>query len=447
MKTNMLATAKALSDRDLLARTAALARTERETTADLVAHLAALGVRPAALAAEGYGSLFAYCTEALRLSEDAACSRIEVARLSLRFPVIVDLLASAALNLTAVRMLGCHLTAENHRLILERATNKRRRDVEALVAELAPRPDVPASVRRLPTPKPAPGSTSVPASGQAREALGLDTLWPPSVSSDVKDENSVSGHPATDRAATAHTPTDDPAFAPVATDRTEDTLATAARGVGPRGPRPSMQALAPQRYRVQFTIDQKTYDEVQRLQRLLRREIPSGDLGVIFAQAVERYLQDVERAKLGAAPKARKGAPATRLADETYENRIRFRTDKPESRANAESRKEGRLPSRHIPNRVKREVWRRDAAQCAYVASSGHRCTERAFLELHHVEPYAKGGPATVENISLRCRRHNQHEAELIFGPHGITTVREARATYGHQAPPETQPWTAIPLA
>jgi hypothetical protein len=27
--------------------------------------------------------------------------------------------------------------------------------------------------------------------------------------------------------------------------------------------------------------------------------------------------------------------------------------------------------------------------------------------------------PATVENISLRCRRHNQYEAELVFGPAG----------------------------
>jgi hypothetical protein len=30
--------------------------------------------------------------------------------------------------------------------------------------------------------------------------------------------------------------------------------------------------------------------------------------------------------------------------------------------------------------------------------------------------PFARGGSATVENISLRCRRHNQYEAELVFG-------------------------------
>jgi hypothetical protein len=50
---------------------------------------------------------------------------------------------------------------------------------------------------------------------------------------------------------------------------------------------------------------------------------------------------------------------------------------------------------------------------------------ERAFLELHHVEPYAVGGGATVENIELRCRAHNAYEARLFFGP---DVVREERA-------------------
>jgi HNH endonuclease len=51
------------------------------------------------------------------------------------------------------------------------------------------------------------------------------------------------------------------------------------------------------------------------------------------------------------------------------------------------------------------------------MSASGRRCAERNFLELHHIHPYALDGPATVENISLRCRRHNQYEAAVIFGP------------------------------
>ena len=60
-------------------------------------------------------------------------------------------------------------------------------------------------------------------------------------------------------------------------------------------------------------------------------------------------------------------------------------------------------------------MWRRDGGRCAFVGTKG-RCTERAFLEVDHMRPAAHQGPATVENLSLRCRAHNVYEAEAIFG-------------------------------
>ena len=92
-----------------------------------------------------------YCTQALRLSEDAACSRIETARACRRFPAILDLLAEGSLSLTTVRILRRHLTEENHEAVLAKVKERSRQEVDALVARLAPQPDVPASVRRLPT--------------------------------------------------------------------------------------------------------------------------------------------------------------------------------------------------------------------------------------------------------------------------------------------------------
>ena len=65
---------------------------------------------------------------------------------------------------------------------------------------------------------------------------------------------------------------------------------------------------------------------------------------------------------------------------------------------------------------MKRAVWLRDRGQCAFAARGGRRCGERAFPELHHIQPFAMGGEASVGNISLRCRRHNVYEAELVFG-------------------------------
>jgi 5-methylcytosine-specific restriction endonuclease McrA len=309
MNTNILATATGLSDRDLLARLDVLAGREREASAELVAHLAALDSRPAVYASQGYGSLFSYCTHALGLSEDAACSRIEAARAGRRFPVILDLLATGDVTLTTVRLLGRHLTPGNHQAVLAKARGRSRPQIESLIAELAARPDVPTSVRKLAMPM----ATSHPAAISAPAASGVRS------------------------------------------------------------------------------------EKLRRLQGLLRREIPDGDPGAIFDRALTLLLERVEKKKLGATARPRPRAP------------IRPGTDS--------SIRKPAFRSREVPREVKRAVWRRDDGQCGYICPGGRRCSERTFLEFHHVQPHAKQGPATVANISLRCWRHNQYEAELIFGP------------------------------
>ena len=152
MKIDMFAAAEALSDPDLLARIDRLAGGERSATAELVAHLAVLHARPSVYAAIGYGSLFNYCTQALKLSEDAACNRIETAKICGRFPVLLLHLASGEMTMSSVRLVGRHLTAENHEAVIERAKGCTLREVEVLVAELAPKPDAPTFLRKLPKP-------------------------------------------------------------------------------------------------------------------------------------------------------------------------------------------------------------------------------------------------------------------------------------------------------
>jgi hypothetical protein len=72
--------------------------------------------------------------------------------------------------------------------------------------------------------------------------------------------------------------------------------------------------------------------------------------------------------------------------------------------------------SRYVPAEVRRAVWVRDLGRCAFVGTTGRRCDDRGFLEFHHVRPYAAGGEPSVENIQLRCRRHNDYEARAYFG-------------------------------
>ena len=152
MHSTLLGIAAELSNEDLLQRVRFLAGRERDATVELVAHLAELDTRKLHLA-QGYSSLFGYCTEALHLAEHAAYNRIEAARVSRRFPVVLDRLADGSLNLSTVRLLAPHLTPQNHLSVLAEARRKSKREVEALVAQLCPRPDVSASIRKLPPPR------------------------------------------------------------------------------------------------------------------------------------------------------------------------------------------------------------------------------------------------------------------------------------------------------
>ena len=69
----------------------------------------------------------------------------------------------------------------------------------------------------------------------------------------------------------------------------------------------------------------------------------------------------------------------------------------------------GKVNSRHIPAPLKRKIWKRDEGKCQYRSPDGHQCQERHGLQLDHIEPFAKGGPSTEENLRLLCGAHNRH--------------------------------------
>lgn len=156
---------------------------------------------------------------------------------------------------------------------------------------------------------------------------------------------------------------------------------------------PVVAPLAPEHYKVQFTVSRATHDKLRRAQDLLRHAIPNGDPAAIFDRALTLLVADLEHVKIAAAARPRAARPVA-------------------------------LRSRHIPAAVRREVWRRDGGQCAFAGPNG-RCTERGFLEFHHVRPYADGGTSVVENIELRCRPHNVYEAEQHFGGRFPLLLRE----------------------
>ncbi len=157
---------------------------------------------------------------------------------------------------------------------------------------------------------------------------------------------------------------------------------------------PRMTPLAPQRFALQLTIGQQEHDELRYAQSLLGMT-SSGDLPKVIGRAIHELVTRLEKQRFAATTRPRSGP---------------------------------RRPSanpRHVPAHVKNAVWERDGGRCTFVSDCGTRCPADARLEFDHIVPVASGGESTISNLRLRCRAHNQYEAERAFGAGFMENKRE----------------------
>jgi hypothetical protein len=218
-----------LSDDELLQGLSEILQQSRRVEADLVAHIGEVDERRL-YAREACSSMFVYCTEVLHLSEAEAYFRIAAARAARKYPMLLVMLREGRLHLSGIAILAPHLTEENCERVLARAASKSKRQIEELVAEISPKPDAPAVMRKLP-PRPA----------TAPVQLCPERVEPPS-----------------------------PALpAPPASARTEP--------------------LAPERYKVQFTANREFRDKLERLQALMQE-----GLAAVIEAAVTEKLERLE---------------------------------------------------------------------------------------------------------------------------------------------------------
>ena len=350
------------SDDDLLRRLSDLLGQSRRDEADLVAHIGEVD-RRRLYAREASPSMFAYCTEVLHLSEAEAYLRIAAARAAREHPLLLTMLADGRLHLTAIAKLAPHLTLENREALLKRAAHRSKREIEELVAELSPRPDAPAVIRKLPDRR---AGTTSPALRLGPDAEAPSLGLRPEGGASVDRQLRPDGVRRPARAVGACRP---PGAAP--------------RPTSPRARPAVVEPLAPARYKVQFTASAELRDKLERLRALMRPSVPDGDLAAIVEHAVTEKLQRLEARRF-----ARTNAPRKTLSE----------SDTSPS-------------TRQIPAAVKRVVYERDGGQCRYEDESGSRCTARRGLEFHHRHPFGHGGDHSPDGISLLCRlcraRHN----------------------------------------
>lgn len=152
--------------------------------------------------------------------------------------------------------------------------------------------------------------------------------------------------------------------------------------------------LSPGSSSLQLTMPREMEEMLEHFKALVSHRIPSGDVVEVMCHALRIAIKHEEKQKFASTSRA---------------PRVHRPSHDP----------------RHIPMQVKSAVWLRDGAQCTFVSEAGKRCSSRRMLEFDHIVEVARGGLATVDNIRLRCRAHNQYTAEQTFGAGFMQEKRE----------------------
>ena len=164
---------------------------------------------------------------------------------------------------------------------------------------------------------------------------------------------------------------------------------------------------APQkRYALSFSVDEKTFAELEEVRALLSSSLPKG-------VSLEEALKVLLGQYLAQHSPARRQARRLKVADKRSSS-----IGEPSPKANPAMGEEKKISptSRHIPAKIRDEVFCRDRGSCSFVGPDGVRCGSRHNLQLDHIVPFAVGGAHDAENLHVTCSRHNRHLAKLYFG-------------------------------
>ncbi len=227
-------------------------------TAETLAYIAVADERKLYLSA-AYPSMYQYCLGELHMSEDAAAKRIQAARVARQFSALCDAVEKGRLHLSGVCMLAPHLSRENAAELIAVAAHKTRAQIETLLAERFPRPDVPTLVMAI----------------EPAGASGLEGQEHVCESGEQHAPGHVDGR---------------------AVQRAPEAVA----------PRAKITPLSPQRFKVEFTLDGDAHRDLVEAQALLGHAVHSGDAAVVIKRALHEYVRRLKRQKCSATDRPRR---------------------------------------------------------------------------------------------------------------------------------------------
>jgi len=184
--------------------------------------------------------------------------------------VLFDAVADGRLHLTAVLMLSKYLTSGNVDELAAASTHKSKAEIEQLIADRFPQPDLPELLQALGPPPP----TRTTAASHGDEH---------------SPENAVADPPPAPGPTQQHSP----------------------ENAESRAPRPALKPLAPQRFGFQCTLDQETHDLLQDVRALMSHEIPTEEMVLVLKGALKLAKAQLEKRKFAATDRPGHSRPVT----------------------------------------------------------------------------------------------------------------------------------------
>lgn len=155
--------------------------------------------------------------------------------------------------------------------------------------------------------------------------------------------------------------------------------------------RTEVEPLTAELRRMHVTVSRHLLDKLARARNALSHSNPGASDDEILQLGLDLLLERQAKRR-GLVKKPRKAAPR---ASETP----------------APARR-----SRYIPAAVRRAVWERDRGCCQWKLEGGGICGSPLRVEIDHIEGWAKGAGATVKELRILCRVHQDASARQLYG-------------------------------
>lgn len=347
---------------------------EREVVLSLLYYLAELDERRDF--GRKYGSLWDICIDGLRMTRSEAFLRITSARLLNEYPEAADRIRDGRMTLSSFVALKEVIRRENAAALFAEVDGKSKDEVEEIVAAMKAKVvREKSSIRDVP-----PNVVALSPGIAALRAEEIAAAKPPEEGASLPETYLVTG---------------------IADVR-------------------KLETVSATQCEMTLTLPKAFREEIEELRQLLSQTIPDGDLAKLVREAVVRWVKELRRKKgLDPKPEARRKTrePAPETASGTEAPYVWRSPPLQQVDENYLWNLDGQTYTRiEIPEKVRKEVWRRAGGRCQFVLANGKVCGSRWQCQVDHIKPVARGGTNDLENLRLVCRAHNLEAAREVFG-------------------------------